>query len=76
MAGLRCGSALRLMESVHLRVKDRFVARRPITARKGKDGHDRWAILPRAPSKHRRSRPRGVLSFYSSPSSIPDRHRR
>lgn len=46
MAGLLYGSGLRLMECVHLRIKDLDFARNEITVREGKGGKDRKTVLP------------------------------
>ena len=46
IASLLCGSGLRLMEAVRLRVKDIDFARRELTIRQGKGGKDRVTMLP------------------------------
>lgn len=46
MAGLLYGSGLRLMECLHLRVKDVDLDRNEITVREGKGGKDRKTVLP------------------------------
>ena len=48
MAGLLCGSGLRLMECVRLRVKDLDFAQRQITVREGNGEKDRVTMLPRS----------------------------
>lgn len=46
MAGLLNGSSLRLMECLHLRIKDVDLARHEITVREGKGNKDRKTVLP------------------------------
>jgi integrase len=46
VACLQCGSGLRLLESVRLRVKDIDFAHRALFVRDGKGGKDRVVTLP------------------------------
>jgi integron integrase len=48
VASLLYGSGLRLMECLHLRIKDVAFERREITVRGGKGGKDRITLLPRS----------------------------
>nr|WP_286194468.1 tyrosine-type recombinase/integrase [Synechococcus sp. CCY 0621] len=49
VVGLLCGSGLRLMEALRLRVKDLDVQRCELTVRDGKGGKDRLTVLPQSP---------------------------
>src|SRR5262249_40966840 len=46
VAGLLYGGGLRLLEALHLRVKDIDLARRELTIRRGKGQRDRRTVLP------------------------------
>jgi integron integrase len=46
IAGLLYGSGLRLLECLHLRVKDIDFDRKTVTVRSGKGNHDRQTLLP------------------------------
>ena len=46
MAGLMCGTGMRLMECVRLRVADADFGRKAIAVRHGKGGKDRIVPLP------------------------------
>src|SRR5690606_14946667 len=46
VASLLYGAGLRLLEALHLRVKDVLLQRREIVVRGGKGGHDRLTMLP------------------------------
>jgi integron integrase len=46
VAGLLYGAGLRLLEALHLRIKDIDFDRRAITVRSGKGDHDRQTLLP------------------------------
>ncbi len=48
VVGLLCGSGLRLMEALRLRVKDLDLQRRELTVRDGKGGKDRLTMLPQS----------------------------
>jgi site-specific recombinase XerD len=48
VVGLLDGSGLRLMEALHLRVKDLDLQRMDITVRDGKGGKDRLTVLPQS----------------------------
>ncbi len=48
VAGLLYGSGLRLMEALHLRIKDVDIEARELRVRRPKGGNDRITVLPRA----------------------------